>query len=191
MHFTDEMIRRFRDDGDGGYLLADRFTEQMIASRKDYYDTAVPSGNSIVAMNLLRLSGLTGRETYRDLADELIAVMAGVARRHPTAHTMYLAVLNGYLGPSTQVVVVGRRDDPETVRMRRAAGRLSTPGTVLIYKDVGDDTGLLEAVAPFTGPMGMQDGRATMYVCRNRACAAPLTDPGAAEAALRDMTSSA
>ena len=190
VHFTDEMIRRFRDDEDGGYFLVDRFAERMIVAQKDFHDTAVPSGSSIATMNLLRLSGLTGNEIYRSHAEELIAVMAGGARRHPTAHTMYLAVLSAYLGPSTQVVIVGRNEDPETVRMRRIAGRWLAFDTALIFKDADDDSGILESVAPFTGPMGMRDGKATMYACRNQTCTEPLTDPAAANEALKNAAQS-
>ena len=186
VHFTDEMMRRFKDDDDGGYFLSDRFGERMIVALKEYRDNAVPSGSSVAALNLIRLFGFTGKDTYRAHAEELIDVMADGAMQQPSAHTMYLAALDAHLGPSTQVVVVGKGDDPGTERMKKIAGRYLYPGSVLLFKRTDDDTGLLEDIAPFTGPMVMKDGKPTVYLCRDQTCIEPLTDPEAVGMILRE-----
>ncbi|MBN1882568.1 MAG: thioredoxin domain-containing protein [Deltaproteobacteria bacterium] len=186
VHFTDEMKRRFYDPDGGGYFLSDRFAEKMIIAQKDYHDTAVPSGSSVAALNLVRLFEFTGLDEYRVSAGELIADMAQEAGRYPSSHTMYLTALDVHLSSSMRAVVVGRKGDPATERMRKIAGRYLSLGSVLIYKDIDDNTGLLEKIAPDTGSMRMVDGRATVYLCRNRTCMEPVTDPQVMKSVLKE-----
>jgi len=185
VHLTDEMTKRFKDDAGGGYFLSDKSAERMIVAVKENRDGAIPSGSSIAALNLIRLHGFTGRETYRASAAELIAVMAKTAGEQPSAHTMYLSVLDAYLGYSTQVVVTGSGDDPGTMRMRDIAGRYLDTDSILIVNNTDDEDGLLEAIAPFTRSMKMKDGKATVYLCRDQTCSEPMTDPEVVETALR------
>ena len=185
VHFADETIKRFRDDDDGGYFLSDRFTERMIVPVKDYSDGAVPSGSSVAALNLVRLFGYTGDETYRTYAEEVIILMAGGAERRPSAHTMYLTALDARLTPGTQVVVAGSGADPGTKRMREIVGRYLPQDSALIFKNTDDEAGVLEGIAPSIRQMVMREGRATVYLCRDYTCSEPLTDPEAVEAALR------
>jgi len=61
LEITDIMIEHFQDkENHGLYFTADD-AEELILRKKEIYDGAVPSGNSIAMLNLLRLARMTGK----------------------------------------------------------------------------------------------------------------------------------
>ena len=54
-------IELFWDDSGGGFFMTAKDSEELIARPKDLYDGAVPSGNSVALLNLLRLGKMCGK----------------------------------------------------------------------------------------------------------------------------------
>ena len=54
------MVEVFRDEQDGGFFFTGNDAEPLPARPKEIYDGAMPSGNTVAALNLLRLARLTG-----------------------------------------------------------------------------------------------------------------------------------
>lgn len=57
-------IRKFRDPDRGGFYLYAEDAEQLITRPKDTYDGALPSGNSVIAYVLVKLSNLLQEERF-------------------------------------------------------------------------------------------------------------------------------
>ncbi len=73
------MIELFgdREDGRGGFFFTGRDAEKLIVRTKEVYDGAVPSGNSVAALELLRLGRMTGRTDLESAADALMEEFSG------------------------------------------------------------------------------------------------------------------
>ena len=67
--FCDKCISDFYDEEQGGFFLYGRENEQLILRPKETYDGAVPSGNSMMAYNLVRLFLLTGEKRFGELEE--------------------------------------------------------------------------------------------------------------------------
>lgn len=80
------MIEYFEDKNGGGYYISASDAERLIVRLKESYDGAVPSGNSVAAMVLEKLSSLTGETIFREAADRQQKYMAGQMKRYPSAH---------------------------------------------------------------------------------------------------------
>ena len=63
---TDVMVARFWDEKDGGFFFTAKGSADAVAKRKEVYDGALPSGNSVAMLNLLRLSRLNGNTVYKE-----------------------------------------------------------------------------------------------------------------------------
>ena len=104
---TKILTEKFWDDKQGGFFFTPDDGENLIVRTKEYYDSAIPSGNSVALMNLLKLSKLTGDSKYEELASELTLSVSAQVEKAPSAFTQFLS---GYIfaaGPSSEVIIVG------------------------------------------------------------------------------------
>ena len=163
-------------DGEAGGFYADAGAE--VGTRpKEISDGAVPSGNSVMLTNLLRLARLTGRPELEEKAARLSEAFAGEIAGQPRSHAEFLRGLDLALGPSREVVVVGRREGPDTRELLEAVGLTYLPNTVILFKpaDEPETAARLERLAPFTKNMDVGGGVAAAYVCSGGACLRPVT----------------
>ena len=100
---ADEIIARFADPENGGFFSTASDGEALIVRRKDLEDSPIPSGSSSAAVGLLRLSQLTGNDTYERHALGALALVAEIAPRHPTAFGHMLQALHWHLAPARPI----------------------------------------------------------------------------------------
>ena len=163
---ADTTIARFGDPERGGFFSTSDDHEELIARRKEVGDHPIPSGNSSVAMGLLRLAALTGEREYERQAEGVFALFAKTATQHPEAFAHLLRALDFQLSPTREVALVGD-DLAELAAAVRSAFR---PHLVLAGGPEG------EATPPLLQDRTTVDGRAAAYVCENFSCRLPVTD---------------
>ncbi len=168
----------FRDAAGGGYFSTTGEDPTVLLRMKEDYDGAEPSPSSVSALNLLALAHLTGEASYSDRAEEAIASFGARLMQLGRAVPLMAAALSTALSGGEQIVVVGHRGAADTTALWHAAHRTFRPFAVAV---IVDPTHLdaISAHMPWVAAMKMIDGRATAYVCRDFACEAPFTDPGA------------
>ena len=170
------MLRHFRDE-DGGFHFTADFGEKLVLRRKDLYDGAIPSGNSVAMMNLLRLSRLTGNPELEEAARDAAEAFAGQVRQMPSAYCHFLSAADFLLGPSHEIVISGYKDSPDTARMLDVLRASYIPKSVVLLRPEGPGAEAIDDIAGFTAGMRPLDGRAAAYVCTNRTCSQPTSDP--------------
>ena len=164
------------DEKEGGFFFAAADPE-LGARRKEIYDGAVPSGNSVMLANLLRLARLTGRQDLEEKASRLAEAFSPDIGGYPRRSTEFLRGLDFALGPSREVVVVGQGEAPDTRELLKALRGIYLPNTVGLFKptDRAEAGRALERLAPFTKDMGVGGGRAAAYVCSGGTCRRPVS----------------
>ncbi|MCZ6746548.1 MAG: thioredoxin domain-containing protein [Acidobacteria bacterium] len=169
--------RHYADGGRGGYYATADDHEELLAREKPARDGAEPSGNSVAALNLLRLATFTTDDRFRAAADQLLTGFAPLLTRSPAAVSEMLLALDWRLGRPREVVVVtaGRRDGSEALLAPVRRGFL--PNRVLAVVPQRGRARDLEAMLPLLQGKVAQDGRATAYVCEHGVCQLPTTDP--------------
>jgi hypothetical protein len=175
IELTERAVALFWDDDEGGFFFA--ADGEAGPQRKEIYDGAVPSGNSVMFMNLLRLSRLTGRQELEDRASRLARAFSAEIASHPRASTEFLRGLEYALGPSREVVVVGGTDAAETRELLAALRGSCLRDAAGLFKPTDNAAAarMIERLAPFTKDMEAGGGRAAAYVCSGGACLRPLT----------------
>ena len=166
----------FWDAQHGGWFSTTGEDPSVLVRMKEDYDGAEPSPTSVSAMNLLTLGHLTGESAYSDRAAEAIASFGGRLEEQGRAVPFMAAALSTSIAGGEQIVIVGRRDAPDTKAMWTAANKTYRPFAVLTRVDPAEQE-VLAAHMPWIAQMKMLHGRATAYVCRGFACDAPSTDP--------------
>jgi uncharacterized protein YyaL (SSP411 family) len=175
IELTHQMLDLFADEEKGGLFFYGRDAEQLLTRPKEVYDGALPSGNSVAACNLIRLARMTGDPEWESQAERQLRAFGETVKHSPIAHSFFLTAAQWALGPTKEIVIVGKKDAEDTRQMIQQAHRTYLPDAVLLFKPEGEPTETLDTIAPFTKEQHTLDGRATVYVCENHACHAPAT----------------
>ena len=173
---NEELIELFWDDEAGGFFFTSTKGEELLVRRKEIYDGAIPSGNSVAMLNLLRLGRLTGQARLEERAARLSRAFAGEVRAMPSAYTQLLVAVEFGGGPSQEIVIAGEPAGADTRAMLQALRQLYLPNKVVILHPAGSKGAAISRLAEFVAACTSINGQATAYVCTNRECALPTTD---------------
>ena len=179
------MIEIFWDKQDGGLYFTGKGNEQLITRTKEIYDGALPSGNSVAALNLLRLGRMTGKVDLEQRAEKLIHAFSAQVKAHPAAYTQLLSALDFLLGPGQEIVIAGGPATKTTLEMVRAVQKKFLPHKVLLFRPQGPVGNRLFSSSPFVEAMVPVNQQPTVYVCEQYTCQAPITDVGDLEKILK------
>ena len=97
-----EAVKRFSDKN-GGFNMCE--TTELFKNPKELYDGAVPSGNSIMAYDLIRLHQLTEKEEYRECAEKQLDFMSAQSQDYPSGHCMFLLAKLLNEAPPPRVII--------------------------------------------------------------------------------------
>lgn len=172
-----DLIRLFWDDEKGGLFFYGHDAEQLLTRMKEIYDGAMPSGNSVAAYNLQRLSKYVYDAGISQKADELLKAFAGSAERYPSGHAMLFTALDFAVSSPMEIVIAGDRSKPETKQMLESVRHRFLPNAVVIYVPNGEEGELVRQTIPLVQDKVSLGGRTTAYVCEHFSCQAPTDDP--------------
>ena len=158
-HLCGKVLSTFRDVQNGGFYLYGDENEKLILRPKETYDGAIPSGNSLMAWNLVQLSQLLPDHGYDSAAERQLAFLASDAAQYPTGYAMFLlALLNHDAPPPKVTVVLAKQSDADSLPLT------VPPDAVML---------LLETP---TAEYPLKGGKTTFYVCREHSCLPPINN---------------
>lgn len=147
----------FYDDVNGGFYLYGRENEPLIVRPKETYDGAVPSGNSMMAYNIVKLYYLNQENEVWEAAEKQLAFLSEHAEHYPTGYSFFLTALSIFADPGEKITVV-LKDKADLKELR---GKISLSTLVIIKEQPTPEYRLL-------------NDRTTFYVCRNHSCLPPV-----------------
>jgi uncharacterized protein YyaL (SSP411 family) len=183
--FAELMISRFADPEAGGFFYTSDDHETLIARQKEIHDNATPSGNSLAATALLKLARLTGRREFEEHAAKTLEMMSGTLSRLPTAAGQALIALDFLFGPAHEFVLIDGDDPSAGDRAWDELHQQFAPNKVVWRQRSG------AAVPPelselLAGKTAIDD-QPSLYICRERACQAPVVGSEPIEAAIKAL----
>ena len=163
-----EMLSHYWDEKGGGFFFTPDYGEELLTRQKEAYDGAIPSGNAVAALDMLRLSHLSGDPSGEERAQSIFKAFSGSVQASPLAHTMLMTALDMALGPSREVAIVEGQGLEEMLGAVRS--RFAPNDVVLLVDEETRD------IAEFTGAMAQIEGKATAYVCIEHSCELPTAN---------------
>ncbi|MFX1490085.1 MAG: thioredoxin domain-containing protein [Promethearchaeota archaeon] len=173
LELHDIQIKDFWDERIGGFYFTSNNGEQLLTRQKEIYDGAIPSGNSIAMLNLLRLSYLTGDSELEKKADILNRVFSEKIRANPLAYTQFLVAIDFIVGPSYSIVIGGDTDAEDTKKLINAVYNEYLPNKVMIQRKTEQNSPEIDKFSNFVQFFDNLEGKATAYVCINKTCKPP------------------
>jgi uncharacterized protein YyaL (SSP411 family) len=161
----------------GGYFLTSKGSDPLLVRLKPDYDSAVPAGNSVAALNLLRLAELTGEDSYRESAKRVLRAFARVLAERPSSLAKMLCALDWYLDNPKEIVIVLPDYETEVSRFVRRIGEMFLPNRTLVVAGHGEHAKKIAALVPLAEGKEIIEDVTTAYVCENRVCKKPTSDP--------------
>ncbi len=143
-------------DPAGGFYLYGNGNEELILRPKETYDGAIPSGNSLMAWNFVRMSIITSSEKYPQAAEEQLKFLAAAAEQYPAGYGMFLTAFLEYMEPPMKVTIV-----PDEGADKELFPLLVPSESIAILQHSEEEYPL-------------KDGRTTYYVCHKHTCMPPV-----------------
>jgi uncharacterized protein YyaL (SSP411 family) len=163
-------------DPDGGFFNSQESAE-LLTRIKETSDGAEPSGNSVAAMNYLRLGRMLNQSDWQKAGEATIKAFASILEKHGMALPFMLKALELSLQPHQQLVICSSLDSEDTRALLRQANRGFYPHLQVLLADGGDNQKVLEKYLDSIGAMAENSGdvttKATAYLCRNYTCDKP------------------
>ena len=175
LELNEEMLRLFWDEKEGGFFLTSHEAEKLILRPKSAYDGALPSGNSVAALNLLRLNRLTGNKKFEEYAENVFQAFSQEISAEPTGFTQVLIALDFALGPSYEIVLAADKRDGIFEEMIDEIHSRFIPNKIVLWRRSGKEEQWLGSIASFLKNQAPVSGKTTVYICRDHACELPAT----------------
>ncbi len=176
IEFTDILLEHFWDQQNYGFFFTTDDATDLLVRKKEIYDGAIPSGNSVAMLNLLRLGRITGNTGYEEKASRLGQAFSGQINRYPAGYTMMMIAVDFAAGPSHEVVITGKPENTDTVEMIKALNRPFIPNKIVVFRPAGESDPKIAQIAEYAASMTAINHKATAYVCQNFACELPTND---------------
>ncbi len=170
-------IEDFWDEDIGGFYFTAKEGEKLLTRQKEIYDGAIPSGNSIAMLNLLRLSNITGNYELEEKADILSRVFSSKIEASPLAYTQFLVAIDFAIGPTYSLVIAGDSDAQDTNELIRTIQKEYIPNKVIIHRNTEGESSGMDGLSNFIQFFIKLDDKATGYVCINKTCKPATSDP--------------
>ena len=156
-------IEKFSDEDQLFFYYTPDFQADILVRKKDLYDGAIPSGNSIMAWNLHRLGLLFDQQEWRKRAEMMLETVKDAAVKYPTSYGIWANLLLEYTQGTHEILVLG----PRARQM----------GQELLARYVPNKVFMAAPAASSGYPLMKGRLAATdtlVYICRNYACSLPL-----------------
>lgn len=173
-----DLLKYFWDEKGGAFFFTADDSEKLLIRQKEFYDGAIPSGNSVAMLNTLRLARISGDEKLENKAFEISAAFSTIVQQAPSAYTQFMVGLNFVVAPSYEIVIVGDADADDTKKMVEALRAHFVPNKVVLFKESNKTETDIVKYASFTKDHKSLGNKATAYVCLDYSCKAPTTDVG-------------
>jgi uncharacterized protein len=175
---ADRLISDF-GDADGAFFATAKDHEALVARPREGHDGAIPNANAVAARALSRIGRHLERPELVTRARAAIDAHGGLVQRAPRAFATSLAVIDFLEAKPSELALIGVPGAADRTALEHAIAKHYLPNHLVGHADPNQPSAL-----PLLAGKSLVDGRAALYVCRDFACQAPITDPAAAAAAL-------
>lgn len=167
----------FEDKESGGYFMTSRDHEKLLVREKPSYDGAEPAGNSIQALNLLRLGEFTSNGDYKKRAANIFKAFSKKLTLNPQTLTEMLLAVDFYYDNAKEIIIVTPENKLESGNLLRDEFRKSfQPNRIFTIIEQGSKLNKLSELIPLVSNKYSIKGEATAYVCQEGICKLPTRD---------------
>lgn len=163
LSLTEYVIKEFDDGEEGYFYFTPQGQEDVLVRKKEIYDNATPSGNSIMAWNLCYLGVVFDKPEWRKRAETMVGKLEKLVLKYPSSFGMWGIQFQSLSYGIPEVVVIGENIN----EFHRNILRIFLPEHV--YQSTSSEKPTLPLLA--NKPV---EAASKVYICRNFTCEKPL-----------------
>lgn len=156
------LINNFYDEKNGFFYFTHKAQSDVVSRKQDIYDGATPSGNSLMAENLLYLAVVFDEKSWEEIAKAMLKTISPVIIKYPTSFAVWCNTLLRQTIGFCEIAITGRA--PE--KLLAPLWKIFIPNRVLQSSTNTVDMPLLRNKN--------YHEEALAYVCINYSCSAPV-----------------
>ena len=168
IRYADYMLAHFWDENQSGFFFTSDDHEKLIVRTKNFYDLAIPSGNSAAALVLLKLHFYTQIGKYSEHANKIMRAGARAAAENPFGFGQLLICIYLYIKKPLEITIIKKTASSPMGRWLHSTFLPDAITAVALQQD----TALLQNYSYFKGRADVIVE--TAFVCRNFACSLPI-----------------
>lgn len=160
---TSHVLENFQEQDTGFFFYTPINQQDVIVRKKEVYDGATPSGNSVMACNLQRLGIMLNKPEWTHQAKEMLFSLGKAVTRYPTSFGNWACLLQEVVYGTNELAIVGKG---------YADLLLEVLGTYIPHR-------VLMAAETNSAGFPLLERRtvvskAAIYLCRNYTCLLPV-----------------
>jgi uncharacterized protein YyaL (SSP411 family) len=167
------LVKHYLDKEHGAFFFTADDAETTLVRNKAGFDSATPSGNSVQAMNLLRLAKFFDRKDYREMAEGIFRLYAEEVDKRGQAYERLISALDFYYDSTREIVIIGDPGKPETKNLLDEVFARYMPNKIVVLAKGNEQAAAMSENMPLMNGKTMIDSKPTVYVCENYACLKP------------------
>jgi uncharacterized protein YyaL (SSP411 family) len=156
------VIENFSDGESSQFFYTNVSQSDILLRKKEVYDSAIPSGNSVMALNLHRLSIFFDDPLWQQKAVQMVSSFGSMATKYPTSFGVWLSALFQISFGTNEIAIIGS----DYLKILKRILTLYLPHSILMAALKENDFALLKGKT--------FNGRTLIYLCRNYACQQPV-----------------
>ena len=164
---TEFVIEYFSETGTPFFFYTNSGQQDVIIRKKELYDGAQPSGNSVMAYNLFHLSVLFDHKEWKDKSLGMLLSLGHAITRYPTSFGIWACLLQEVISGTNEITVVGPISEKQQLELLAHY----IPHRVLMISDQPDPGYPLLIDKPASSSP-------SFYLCRNYTCHPPVFSLG-------------
>lgn len=154
---TKDTVEMFWDKENAGFYFTSNEGEKLIIRKKEIYDGAIPSGNSIMLINLLKLSIMIEDSNFSQIGNDLIKYFFHEIKEHPTGYTQMLCGIYFAYEGNGEVTIKGDLKNVSTRHMIKSINLEYLPNILIKVEE-------------------NHKGKTTATLCYNQSCGQATND---------------
>lgn len=186
MYYLNQALDLFWDTEQGAFYFSGSDAEKLFTRPIEFFDSAVPSGNSVMALNLIRQIRLTGATKYEQYLNQLIQTFSAEVSQQPNGFTFFLSALQMAFAQAQEIVLVQGENTDVYQHIKKMLLQTYLPNAVILYK-TEEQAQDMDRLIPIHNDKRAIDGKTTLYICRNFSCQSPVFSMEEAEHVLKQL----
>jgi len=175
LDLNDYFIKHFWDERGKGFQFSNKNNQELL-NTKEIYDGAIPSSNSVSAMNLLKLSRITSNSNFEEMASQIMNSFSLDIIRYPSGYTFLLSALDFALGPNFEIIIIEGKNKTEANKFINEIRNQYLPNTISIKISSKDEKKSIIELCSYLKNYEIIENKTTVYLCENYQCKKPITN---------------